>query len=137
MNRRRAALSIYDPVYDKKGDYGDPCTYCGQVSDTLDHVPPLNMVYIKAEVGLECEGPFVKVPACSECNMLLGKVHKVSIKERRAHIKDAIKKKYKRFLKIPNWDEDELEDVDPAFARDIRASVHFANHVRARLRWMR
>ena len=135
--KRRDLLRIYDPIYRETGRYGDPCTYCGQVSDTLDHIPPLVMVGAMASTGANLDAPFIKVPACHECNSILGAVNRMRIRDRRAHVKDALRKKYKKFLRIPNWDEDELEEVDPAFAREIRASVNFAKHVRARLKWHR
>ena len=136
MNRKKVS-AIYDALYRKTGSYGDPCTYCGQASDHMDHIPPLLSVYQMSATGAECEGPYVKVPACSECNNYLNAKPVISIKKRRSMAKDHIRKKYKHFLRIPNWDEDELEEMDPSFANEIRSSVKLANHVRARLAWMR
>lgn len=130
-------MKAYDALYRETGRYGDPCSYCGQVADTLDHIPPLLRVEMLTAAGQECDGPYVKVPACIECNSALTSLNKMTLKERRAHVRGYLRKKYKKFLKIPNWDEDELAEVDPAFAKEIRASVNFANHVRARLAWMR
>ena len=41
---RHLRMVAYDPSYEPKGRLGDPCIYCGVVSDTMDHVPPLAFV---------------------------------------------------------------------------------------------
>ena len=38
---RRELLRCLDAMYEPRGQLGDPCTYCGVVSDTMDHIPPL------------------------------------------------------------------------------------------------
>ena len=136
MNRRQR-VAMFDPVYTTRGSRGDPCTYCGQVSDTLDHIPSLRVVEMAHSCDQECEGPFIKVPACNECNGHLGPVRVTAIAERRHIVREGLRKKYRKFLNIPNWDEDELKELSPDFAREVRASVNFANHVRARLAWGR
>lgn len=128
---------IYDASYMNRGIPGDPCAYCGQVSDTMDHIPPLSMVASMSATGQECQGPFIKVPACRECNTYLTTLIILTVKGRRKYIKDRLRKKYQHFLRIPNWDEEELEEMSPKFADEIRASVKFANAVRMRLAWMR
>lgn len=137
MTSRNVLINRYDPVYREIGARGDPCTYCGQVSDTMDHIPPIHMVEQASLAGSDQEGPFIKVPACHECNSIIGSKRLLTIKARRNHVKDKLRAKYKHFLRIPNWDEDELAEVSPEFAKEIRASVKFGNHVRARLAWMR
>lgn len=135
--QRKLREQLFDPLYNERGRYGDPCTYCGQVSDTLDHIPPLVIVEMKHSAGVEIDGPLIKVPACSECNSALGSSSKSTIRDRREQVRKHLRKKYRRFLAIPNWDEDELAELAPSFAQEVRSSVSFANHIRARLRWMR
>lgn len=135
--KRQTRLKIYDCIYREVGARGDACTYCGQISDTYDHIPPICMAGRGASCGVEDAGPFIKVPACLECNSTLGSSGLLSIEKRRAYIKGRLRKKYKHFLRIPNWDEDELGELSPEFARDVRASVKFANAVRMRLAWRR
>ena len=134
---RKLLELTFDPLYTSRGRCGDPCTYCGQVSDTMDHVPPLNQVAALSSADADYDGRFLKVPACHECNSILGTYPKLTIRERRDHVRKHLRKKYRRFLAIPNWDEDELAELSPSFAQEVRASVSFANHVRTRLRWMR
>ena len=35
---RKLLELTFDPLYTSRGRCGDPCTYCGQVSDTMDPV---------------------------------------------------------------------------------------------------
>ena len=137
LTPRKVLEARYDPIYREIGSRGDPCTYCGQISDTMDHVPPISMVEQASLAGADQDGPFIKVPACLECNSIIGSKRLLTIKARRKHVKDRLRVKYQHFLRIPNWDEDELVEVSPEFAKEIRASVKFGNHVRARLAWMR
>ena len=137
MNDYRTREKIYDVHYRATGYRGDPCTYCGQVSDTLDHIPPLYIAHMLSEAGQQGDGPFIKVPSCRECNSALTSVRKYSVVDRRAYVRDFLRRKYRKFLKIPHWDDDELSELDPSFAREVAASVRMAEHVRARLRWMR
>ena len=78
-----------------------------------------------------------KVPACRECNSTLSGARILTIKERREAIKEKIRKKYRKFLSMPQWDDEELEEVSPEMRKYIMASLAIANHTRARLRWMK
>ena len=54
-------------------------------------------------------------------------------KERRSRIKEKLRKKYQTYLKMPYWDEDELSELDPSFADQIRRASKFASLIRSRL----
>lgn len=133
---RRETLRHLDAMYEPRGQIGDPCTYCGVVSDTMDHVPPLVIAEMTREAELTLAN-LRKVPACRECNSTLSGARILTIKERREAIKEKIRKKYRKFLSMPQWDDDELEEVSPEMAKYIMASLAIANHTRARLRWMK
>lgn len=129
-------LRVYDHLYEPWGRIGEACTYCGMPSDTMDHVPALSTVSMIRATEIET-GRMIKVPACRECNSLLGTTTAHSIVERRAIVREKLTARYRKYLNMPKWDEDDFEDVSPEMAKFIRASSVIAEQVKARTRWMR
>lgn len=124
--RRKA---IFDCLYDCVGSLDDPCVYCGMPPTAYDHVPPLHY----AERAKEEITTFKKFPACSECNSCLNGLILLTLKERRKRVKEYLRKKYKSFLSMPRWSEDELEELDPRFAEEIRRASRFAEGIKNRV----
>jgi hypothetical protein len=120
-------------MYKAQGKTGDPCAYCGERSESMDHVPPLAYVRMLDSAGLTPAGLFL-APACRECNSILGTLLLQTVKERRAHVRKRIRAKYKSLLKTPFWSEQELAELDPSFADDIRSAMQAAYVVKRRLR---
>ena len=134
MRSRKYRVQAFDHFYTPKGRLSDPCVYCGVVSDTMDHVPPL--VYVqKCRDILEEISHANKYPACSECNSALGSQLLMTLGDRRAYIADLLERKYKKLLRIPLWAEDELEEVSAEMRRDILAHLHHQAWVKARIAW--
>lgn len=129
---RKQDEAIYDGIYTETGKIGDPCVYCGQPSDCYDHVPPLH--YIARLSQADIHGyKLKKHPACVECNSYLTGLVLLTKKERRLRVKEKLRSKYKSYLKMPFWDEEELEELDPYFADGIRRATKFATFIRQRL----
>jgi 5-methylcytosine-specific restriction endonuclease McrA len=134
--RRDNILQVHGWRYTHKGQVGDPCTYCGVVSDTMDHVPPIHYTARMADLGEEV-GNLRLVPACRDCNLCLGGSLFLTIESRRAHIKRRLRARYKKVLRIPGWDEDDLAGLSPEMARDVMAHLRLREGVMARLSWAR
>lgn len=131
---RRMRLRNFECMYERRGRIGDPCTYCGVESDTFDHIPPISMIDMEASAGVDvAKYNMRKVPACLECNLALGDLRLMSVSERRAHVKQKLRKKYAKFLRMPRGDEDEFDDVSERFADDVRRASIFAEWVKQRL----
>lgn len=131
MDRKNRA-KVFDHLYMEQGRMGDPCTYCGQPSDTYDHVPPLHLVERMSERE-KINNILKKFPACRECNSCLGGLILNTLKERRRRVKQYLRKKYYKFLKMPKWDEDELQELEPKMAEDIRRASRFAEFIKQRV----
>jgi hypothetical protein len=131
---RKQWESRYDHYYVERGRPGDPCTYCGQMASGYDHVPPLAYVAGLADVedGLRSIRPR-KVPACAECNCILGAQLFMTQETRRRHVKEKLRKRYAKFVSMPKWDDDELAELSPDFAEEIRRASKFAEHIKRRL----
>jgi hypothetical protein len=133
---RRQWERLYDSHYKEKGHYSEPCIYCGQQATGYDHVPPLAYVAALADTDA-LDVPLHKYPACPECNSFLGSTLILTLKARRAYVRGKIEGKYRSFLQMPRWDEEELNELDPDFAEHIRRASKFAEHIKKRLSFYR
>jgi hypothetical protein len=133
---RATREKIYDCVYNRRGQLGDPCTYCGQASSSWDHVPPLHYVE-RLTVDQLAQARTVKVPACVECNSLIGGAVLLKVQERRALVKRKLRRKYAKHLRAPRWDEEELSEMGPVLRAELERADKFTEHIRERLAWKR
>lgn len=125
---------MFDASYTELGRIGDPCVYCGQPSDTYDHVPPLHYVERMSQTDVAYAN-LRKYPACRECNSSLSGNLLETLKERRQYTKAKLRKRYRSYLNMPNWDEEELADMGDTLADEIRRANDYAHFVRQRLAW--
>ena len=112
----------------------NPCTYCGLVADSIDHIPPRCMRVVLRDLG-EYIGPWKEVPACRWCNATLGSLALLTIRERRAHIKKALRKKFKAVLNIPTWRDENLAELSPGLRAYVIEGIELSRLIRARLAW--
>ena len=129
---RHAAELVFHQLYERIGNLGDPCIYCGVESSTWDHVPPLHFV---SRLGHECRDRFWLrlLPACPECNGLLGGILKTHVIERRSHVRRRLERKYARLLRIPDWDDTELNQLSQKLQFDIRSRLRAKAFIRQRI----
>lgn len=83
---RTEAKKKFNQCYTEIGVIGDPCHYCGQRANTFDHVPPLRYADLSKD-------PFLKVPCCSQCNMILGDSLTLDLEERKSYVAQVLKLK--------------------------------------------
>jgi hypothetical protein len=113
----------------------EPCVYCGIPASTIDHVPPQSVRPSLVELGLTNRFPFLEVSACRECNSLLGARALWTIAVRKAFIKKALRRRYKRFLAIPAWSDRELSQLSQSLQAHVINGCIMADLVRKRLSW--
>lgn len=127
----------YDsPIEEEDGV--EPCAYCGLPADTVDHVIPRSLRYMLVDVGgwRDRWGRVTDtVPACHECNSLVGSMVFNTMREKRNYIHERMRVKYKSVLRTPNWDQDELDELSPIMREYVVASMELAHLIRERLRW--
>jgi hypothetical protein len=115
------------------------CTYCGALADSVDHVVPRHILKRAGELELNLSNVFRmrswQVPACCECNSMIGGRLFATLAERRACAHAGIRRKYRQYLAIPNWDEEELAEMGPLMRREIARSIRVREGIRDRLRW--
>lgn len=119
-----------------------PCHYCGQPADTEDHVLPQT---IAEQVGAvdptllaALHAPFGDtrtVPACRECNSLLGPRYDRNLSSRKARLKSILRRRYKGLLTMPEWPLSDLRELEGGLLRFVEARVVQREIVRARIDW--
>src|SRR5262245_2617575 len=115
------------------------CTYCGETATALDHVIPriyAEMTYsINSDRGLLLKNFGKKVPACTECNSLLGAAPLLSVSARRAEVHRRLRVKYKNLLASPTWTDEEIEMLGPTLRSHVASCQEKRARIVARLHW--
>ena len=132
---RRQGLDWHHCKYIPQGQVGDPCAYCGLPSNTMDHVPPIHYFTRLSDLGITPDQDPVLLPACHECNAVLGGALAFTVVARRQKVRDRLRRKYRAQLQMPEWDAEDLDEMAPEMARDILAHLKFRENVLARLAW--
>lgn len=83
-----------------------PCYYCGEAATTVDHFIPQTVASRLTLGGLQ-----MLIPACRECNSILGPRYYRTLRLRREAAKEGIRRKYRRILRLPDWQEDEWANL--------------------------
>lgn len=96
------------------------CFYCGRIDDvTADHVLPHGYT---SRGGDRVFNKGFCVPACVECNSTKGSKLFSSVEDIADHLASVYTKKYKKQLKIPVWNDEELKEMGPVLRDEIKAS---------------
>lgn len=135
MSKRRYRLveSHYKRL---PGDWSN-CVYCGDIADTADHVPPMKRVWAHGVDYYTQQGfDIVKAPCCRECNSVLGDRDLPTIEERAIHMYAAIQKRYKPILACPEWDIEELDELDYSLRAHIEDQACLRLWVERRLQFI-
>jgi ribosomal protein L34E len=83
------------------------CVYCGEMSDTVDHLLPVTWT------GKSARKRVPVVPACQECNSTLGAIYLPSVEERRMEVHRKYKRKYRKVLTMTVLTEEGLDSFGP------------------------
>lgn len=110
---RLSAQSIYGHLYRKFAPFGEnSCVYCGEASDTVDHCPPLSLLYANGADFFRRKGcDLLVVPACRECNAALGPRPIFHIGARREFIRQKYVRRYFKMLDSARWTPEERHEL--------------------------
>ena len=115
---------------------GCPCYYCGDLATCDDHVYPV--VALRSLYGLTDLPParlMVIVPACQECNGVLGDEVFPSLISRKNYLKKRLRRRHKRLLALPTWHPQELNDLGPGLREYVELGFLQQEHLKKRLAW--
>lgn len=105
------------------------CVYCGQIAGTRDHLVPRSIS------GETWRRSVLTVPACGECNSLIGAVALYSITERREYAHNRLRVKRAKILLTIEYTREELDEFGPGLRPAIVAAMVEKRKVLDRLRW--
>lgn len=103
---------------------GALCVYCGEGANTVDHWPPRSF----GDYGL-------LLPACRECNLLAGVKYPTSLRERITEVKYALRRKYIKYMSIPEWSDDELCRMGKTLRSSIVTGLETKRRISRRIAW--
>lgn len=86
------------------------CAYCGEYALEIEHVIP-------RAIGM----PTWTVMSCQECNSLANAFPAACFTDKRDHIRAKLRKKYARVLRMPEWDDSEIEELGPGLRSYVKA----------------
>lgn len=119
------------------------CTYCGIGANSLDHVVPISYTSaISRKFSKRCTkgvsySKSKVVPACSECNNLLGNYAFHTIAERADYISSRLARRYEKVLNGAYWTEEDLDTVENNVKDFVIAMSVKKGIVLNRIRWAR
>ena len=115
------------------------CYYCGQRADSVDHVIPKSMLRQLAALGdaqitkTVLRKRALKVWACRECNCLASDSFQDSLVERRNFVKAKLRKRYRKILAIPKWEESELEELGYVLRQHVELYARIKEWIKLRI----
>lgn len=123
-------------LYDGSSWVGCPCFYCGNPATTEDHAYPL--VALQQIYGLTDLPPsrlLVIVPACQECNGILGNKVFSTLSKRKQHIKKRLRERYRKLLAIPEWGTADLGRLGRVMQEYVILGLRQQELLQERLCW--
>lgn len=124
---RRDDIDTAHWIYKKKFAWLDTCIYCGCKAEQLDHVLPVSFAaqlnLSDARVIKEVFRGLYLVPCCGECNRIASSKPFFSILEKRKYIQAKLRNKYSKLLHSPDWDVDEIEELEGTLRRTVIANM--------------
>ena len=105
------------------------CTYCGAPAGTRDHLIPR---YWSGEAARKF---VLTVPACAECNGLIGEHPASSITDRRKVAQERLRKRKRRVLAYRDYSPNELREFGRALRDAVLGGIEEKKRLMLRLDW--
>ena len=120
----------------------NPCYYCGDPADTVDHVVPRSVIESITDSGVDDliaaalrRRRRLLVPACRECNTLAGAKYHETLAERTDYVRERLARKYRKALAMPDWSASELVDLSDGLRGLVINGLYERDLIRRRLRY--
>jgi len=98
------------------------CFYCGELGTSRDHIFA-HSARINVGRGTRNFAGQETVNSCDECNNIMGNRHPYSILDRVAYLIERLDARYQLQVQVPEWDEEELEELGQNLRRMIGAKI--------------
>jgi len=113
----------------------EPCTYCGLPATTRDHLLPRVLAGSLRLSGVEQAPSRETVPACHECNAILGSRIYDSVAQRRAVVHASLARRYRSALEAPQWSDEQLDALGPTLRTAVLHQQQLREITLTRLCW--
>ena len=130
--QRAAAMAAYHRFY--RAIKQKACIYCGVRATTVDHFVPISIVFMLIQTGTPIRGKFL-LPSCGECNSIAADRLFKTVAAKRRYIHERLRKKYRNLLDMPDWSDEEQEELGWALQTFVRAGMEQKSVLRQRLAW--
>ena len=100
------------------------CVYCGEIATAQDHFPPK----VHTHLGY-------LLPVCHECNGLAGTEWPNNFELRAKHVKDKLRRKYRRALATPDWSASEIRSLGHTLKTGVIKWQNLIKITRQRIAW--
>lgn len=137
-NKNRQKYKIVETHYMKAGYLNsDRCVYCGDISNELDHVPPISWAYALGHKHMveEYNAPFIKVPSCPECNRFLSDKKYFTLKERKQYIASKLRENFRKLRENPSWTIEDIAEMDGRLREYVENMANYRLHIERRIDW--
>lgn len=100
------------------------CVYCGDYASTKDHFVPwsFNNAPGKRKSQFALAGTEL-LDSCVECNSMASNNVFDTIEQKREFIQEKIERKYSKILKIPDWSENDLNELSSRLRKNTRLKI--------------
>lgn len=116
------------------GKTSKPCFYCGVPATGIDHLPPRSVRPTLIAQGIK-RWPFEEIDSCQECNSISAARPPWDKEGRKRKIKKLLAKRYRKFLRIPEWSDAEISRMGDRMKDFIIAGRIIAELCKKRLKW--
>lgn len=116
------------------------CLYCGDRATTIDHLLP-----VSSAAELDWSKPatdkyrrlLITLPCCRHCNSVAGGRFFYSFFEKRRFIQNRLREKYSKYLAVPRWSQEELDELGRGLYDYVKRGQDFTEGARLRIMWPR
>ena len=97
------------------------CVYCGDWYQCRDH--PVSVAWSGYKRSYK---PGEVVPACQDCNSRLNDVPIFDLDRRARYLKPLIEKRFRKWLELPEWEEEQLSNM----GYNLTTQIHYSMMIR-------
>jgi hypothetical protein len=108
------------------------CLYCGAAADSVDHTQPQTVSDRLPAIDIASHQRLV--PACRECNTLLGPSWQGTLQGRKRALAAKLRKRYRKLLQAPDWTDAELDELGETLRSAVAQAQAEKRRIRERLR---
>jgi hypothetical protein len=102
------------------------CYYCGDDAETKDHIVPVSYYHNGKRSGRHLTAEYGKenlIDCCKHCNSIAGNKVFDNIDIKKEFIQNRLWEKYKKLINMPNWTDEELNEIDMPLRKEIKIKV--------------